>query len=189
MYRNPEYRKFVDWDLKFLGLADHISTWSHDPSTKTGSVIVNSDKHIISVGYNGFPRGMDGWDNLYDIREEKLKYICHADRNALDNAYSSVKGCTQYITHPPCNECQKSIIQKGIARVVFWKPSKEFVERWGDGVYSSVFSKLSIMIKIKSYDRENPTGSDILYNDKYSDNFISGFYDGRIINKDESKGE
>lgn len=188
MYRNPEYRKFVDWDLKFLRLADHISTWSHDPSTKTGSVIVNSEKHILSVGYNGFPRGMDGWDNLYDIREEKLKYICHADRNALDNAYSSVKGCTQYITHPPCNECQKSIIQKGITRVVFWKPSKEFVERWGD-VYSSVFSKLSIMIKIKAYDKENPTESDILYNAKYSDNFISGFYDNRIINKEESKGE
>jgi dCMP deaminase len=122
----------MKWDLRFLQLADHISTWSRDPSTKTGSVIVNDKRHIISVGYNGFPVGIEDKEEWYNDRETKLKYICHADRNALDNAYSSVEGCDMYITHSPCMECQKSIIQKRIKRVIFWTPTEEWRKKWGE---------------------------------------------------------
>jgi dCMP deaminase len=126
-------RKYRKWDIRFLKLADHVAQWSKDPSTKTGAVIVDEQKRVISVGYNGFPRGIDDHKDNYADRETKLKLICHADRNALDNAPCDVRGMTLYITHPPCVECQKSIIQKGINTVVWWEPEPEFKSRWGDG--------------------------------------------------------
>lgn len=122
------------WDRRFLELASHISSWSRDPSTKTGCVIVDGLKRVIAIGYNGFPRMFPDNEDLYVDRETKYKYICHADRNALDNAPCSVEKMVMYITHPPCLECQKSIIQKGIQKVVFWQPDQEFLTRWYKGV-------------------------------------------------------
>lgn len=118
------------WDRWFLELAKYISTASKDPSTKTGCVIVDDKRRVVSIGYNGFPRGIKDQTDNYDNREIKYKLICHADRNALDNAPCPVEGMTMYITHPPCNECQKSIIQKGIKRVVWYAVPQEFRDRW-----------------------------------------------------------
>lgn len=117
------------WDRKFLGLMDHVAQWSKDPSSKVGCVITDDLKRVISLGYNGFPRGVGDDPRAYADREKKYKLICHAERNALDNAPCSVRGMTMYTT-VPCNECQKSIIQSGIARVVFYKPDPELVKRW-----------------------------------------------------------
>jgi dCMP deaminase len=106
------------WDQRFLDLAAHISSWSKDPSTKVGAVIVNDKNHIISLGYNGLPRGVDDCEARYNHRDVKYKFVCHAERNAIDNAHTDVTGCTIYVTLMPCNECAKSIIQRGIKRVV-----------------------------------------------------------------------
>lgn len=115
----------TDWDKRFLELADHIAQWSKDPRTKVGSVIVDQKKRVISVGYNGFPRGVN--DNLarYNDRPTKRLFVAHAERNALDNAPLMVDGCTLYVTLLPCNECAKSIIQKGITRVVTYNSNRE----------------------------------------------------------------
>lgn len=110
------------WDKRFLELATHISLWSKDPSTKVGSVIVNGKKHVVALGYNGFPRGVSDNESRYDDRSTKYKLVCHAERNALDNAHMDVSGCTLYATLMPCNECTKSIIQRGITRVVCYEP-------------------------------------------------------------------
>lgn len=114
-----------EWIERFIELAEHISTWSKDPSTKVGSVIVNDKKHIVSVGYNGFPRGVSDTQSRYDDRPTKYKYVCHAERNALDNAHMDVSGCTLFATLMPCNECAKSIIQRGIKQVVTYEPLDE----------------------------------------------------------------
>jgi dCMP deaminase len=106
------------WDRRFLDLALHVSTWSKDPSTKVGAVIVNEDNQVISLGYNGFPRGVADLQHRYDDRPTKYLFVAHAERNALDNAFTSTKGATLYTSLCPCNECAKSIIQKGIKRVV-----------------------------------------------------------------------
>ena len=64
-----------DWDTRFLDLAEHISKWSKDPSTKVGAVIVDSYRRIVSTGYNGFPQGvMDSYDRLTD-RDTKYEII------------------------------------------------------------------------------------------------------------------
>lgn len=106
------------WDVRFLDLAKKISEWSHDPSTKVGAVIANEDNKILSHGYNGFPRGVDDSKKRYEDRPLKLKLVCHAERNALDNAHYDVSGAILYSTLFTCNECAKSIIQRGIKKVV-----------------------------------------------------------------------
>jgi len=109
--------QLTKWDKRFLALAKHVAEWSKDPSTKVGSVIVRPDKRVVSLGYNGFPTGVEDDDRLND-RETKLMMISHAERNALDNCDVPVRGYTLYTTLYPCSDCTKSIIQKGITRLV-----------------------------------------------------------------------
>jgi dCMP deaminase len=106
------------WDERFLGLAQHVSTWSKDPRTKVGAVLVNETNQVLSVGYNGFPRGVFDLEARYEDRPTKLMFVAHAERNALDNCFTDTRGSTLYVTLPPCNECVKSIIQKGVKRIV-----------------------------------------------------------------------
>lgn len=110
------------WSYRFLELSDTVASWSKDPSTKVGSVIVDSKRRVVSLGYNGFPRGVEDTPDRYNDRDTKLLLVCHAERNALDNAPTSVEGATLYATLFPCNECCKSIIQRGIKRVVSFVP-------------------------------------------------------------------
>ena len=92
---------------------------SKDPSTKIGALLVRGD-NIVSLGYNGFPRGIrDSIDRLSN-RDEKYFYIVHAEHNAILNAARngiSTKGATLYTSGMPCNECAKAIIQAGIETV------------------------------------------------------------------------
>lgn len=120
----------TDWNKRFLDLCEHVATWSKDPSTKLGSVIVDDKKRIVSVGYNGFPRGVDDRHERYDDRPTKYLFVAHAERNALDNAPMMVDNCTMYVTLEPCVECAKSIIQKGITRVVTYRPKREDTFNW-----------------------------------------------------------
>jgi len=120
------------WDQRFLKLAEHISGWSKDPSTKVGCVVVGEDREIRSTGFNGFPRGIaDDMERLSD-REQKYPLICHAEENAIMHAARiglSLKGCTAYVTWPPCTRCARSLIQAGVIEVVYPQES-EVPERW-----------------------------------------------------------
>lgn len=122
-----------NWDVRFLDLAKFISSWSKDPSTKVGAVIVDNNKRIVSVGYNGFPKGIDDDHRLHD-REAKYLMIVHGEMNAILFANRSLKDCTLY-TYPfmPCPRCTSMIIQTGITKVIAPKNKnsrweKEFVE-------------------------------------------------------------
>jgi dCMP deaminase len=119
MYNDSKDNK---WHRRFFQLAGHVADWSKDPSTQVGACLVNDDKQVISLGFNGFPRGVeDTIERLID-KETKYKFVSHAERNALDNAFVDTKGSTLYSTLFPCNECAKGIIQKGIKTVVTSKP-------------------------------------------------------------------
>jgi len=135
------------WDQRFLDLAAHISSWSKDPSTKVGAVIVNDKNHIISLGYNGLPRGVDDCEARYNHRDVKYKFVCHAERNAIDNAHTDVTGCTIYVTLMPCNECAKSIIQRGIKRVVC-KASDEIKPYLNWDVTKVMFEEAGIQLDV-----------------------------------------
>jgi dCMP deaminase len=120
------------WDHRFLQLARLISTFSKDPSTQIGAAIVSPDRTLTSVGFNGFPQGMEDKQEWYDNREIKYSRVVHGEINALIFANGSVRGHTLY-TFPfaPCDRCCVQMLQAGIARFVFPKASDEAMERWG----------------------------------------------------------
>ena len=120
----------IKWDIRFLELAEYVAQWSKDPSTKVGSVIIDHLHRVVSLGYNGFPRGVQDRPDRYNVRETKYLFVCHAERNALDNAPMPVEGCTLYVPLLPCNECAKSIIQRGIRRVVTRTPKRDDTFHW-----------------------------------------------------------
>jgi dCMP deaminase len=122
----------LEWDQRFLDLAKQISTWSKDPSKKVGAVAVGKNKEILAQGYNGFPRGInDSFTRLHD-REEKYKYVVHAEMNVIYNACHngvSLDGSTIYVYGlPVCHECAKGIIQTGIHKVVM--SADDVSEKW-----------------------------------------------------------
>ena len=112
------------WNYRFLELAELIATWSKDPSTKTGAVVVGPDKEIRATGYNGLVRGIN--DNVPERMERPTKYdfFEHAERNAIYNACltgTSLRDCTIYCTLTPCTDCARAIIQAGIKTVVTYE--------------------------------------------------------------------
>ena len=127
-----EYRLMTKWDSRFLRLATHISEWSKDPSTQVGCVVVGPDREIRSTGFNGLPRGIEDNDERLNDREVKYPLICHAEENAIMHAARigmSLKGCTAYVTWPPCTRCARSLIQAGISSVVYPEDTT-IPERW-----------------------------------------------------------
>lgn len=119
------------WDSRFVALAAHIASWSKDPSTKVGAVIVRPDNTVASMGFNGLPRGVRDTQTRLDDRETKLNLTVHAEVNAMAFAAESLIGCTLYV-YPlsPCIRCATSIIQHGIIKVVAPRPEPD--SRWYD---------------------------------------------------------
>lgn len=124
------------WDARFLEMASLVASWSKDPSTKVGAVIVDSRQRVVSQGFNGFPRGVQ--DRVDVSRETKLARTIHAEANALLYAQRDLSGCSLYVTRPPCSNCAALIIQSGIARVVYEAPDPEFMLRWKASIDESL---------------------------------------------------
>lgn len=124
------------WYKRYLRLAAEVATWSKDPNTQVGAVVVGSKGQILSQGYNGFPRGISDSNKRLTDRDVKLSLIVHAEMNAIFNAtYSGVSldGSTIFIHGlPACSECAKGIIQVGIKRVVVSKQCIEARPHWND---------------------------------------------------------
>lgn len=121
------------WDYRFLKLAKEVASWSKDPSTKVGAVLVRPDLTIASLGYNGFPRGFNDYEALYNDRKEKYAYVVHAEANAIVAAREPLHGFCLY-TYPfqPCVECMKLVVQSGIQRIVSIHAEDEVRSRWAD---------------------------------------------------------
>ncbi len=122
------------WDQRFLDIARHIATWSKDRSTGVGCVIVGPDKTVLSIGYNGFPRGVnDDVDSRHE-RPAKYKWTEHAERNAIANAArtgTSLLDSTAYVPWFPCADCGRLLIQAGVKRLVCEAPDFDD-PKWGD---------------------------------------------------------
>jgi dCMP deaminase len=107
------------WDTRYLELAKFAAQWSKDPSTKTGAVIVSSKGSVVSLGYNGFAKGVADTNERLNDRETKYKMVVHCERNAIIFAERDLAGCTLY-TWPfmSCGPCAGMVIQAGIMRCV-----------------------------------------------------------------------
>ena len=126
--------KIYKWDKRYLALAEHISTWSKDPSRKIGAVAVGEKGQVLAQGYNGLPRGIDDQESMYENKVVKYQHVVHAEMNCIYNATyngTSLDGATMYIHGlPVCSECAKGIIQVGIKRVVTTEIDDSMPERW-----------------------------------------------------------
>ena len=116
--------RILSWDEYFMGVAKLSSLRSKDPSTQVGCCIVNENKKIVAVGYNGMPLGCNDNDFPWSVKEGSLEntkyaYVVHAELNAILNSTQQLKGCTIYVSLFPCNECSKAIIQSGIKEIVY----------------------------------------------------------------------
>lgn len=119
----------MKWHNRFVAMAQLVATWSKDPSTQVGAVIVDNDKRIVSTGYNGAPRGVN--DDSCD-RDTRLLRTLHAEENAILFARRDLTGYYLYCTHPPCAHCAAVIVQAGI-KAVYYPPvdvDAAFAERW-----------------------------------------------------------
>jgi dCMP deaminase len=129
---NTSVNRFLcHWDRRFLRIAEEVASWSHDPGTKVGCVLV-SDKRMLSVGFNGFPHTLSDSLELYQDREYKLAVTVHAEANAILNAAKNgakTESCAAYVTFPPCSQCAAALIQAGVAKVVCPDPASA-PERW-----------------------------------------------------------
>lgn len=130
----------MTWDDKYMAMAEQVSEWSKDPSSKIGAVAVSDKGQVLSTGYNGFPRGIEDSEERLNDRDIKYKYIVHAEANAVYNAtYNGVSldGSTMYVSGLPCcSKCALAIIQVGIKKVITngdlnnprWKDDCKFAE-------------------------------------------------------------
>ena len=127
------------WHLRFLRLAREVASWSKDPSTQVGCVIVDQSRRVVSLGFNGLPAGMaDTAARLLD-RDLKLALTIHAEENALLFAGRSVHGCTAFVTRHPCAHCAAKLIQSGIGAVVYLT-NPDFDRRWADNLAISALA-------------------------------------------------
>lgn len=116
-------KNYISWDEYFMGVAMLSSMRSKDPNTQVGACIVNQNKRIVGIGYNGLPFGCSDdsfpWNRDGDFLDTKYPYVVHAEPNAILNATNDLNGATLYVSLFPCNECMKLIIQSGIKEIVY----------------------------------------------------------------------
>ena len=120
---NKNVSKHISWDEYFMGVSILSALRSKDPNTKVGACIVNKNKRIVGIGYNGFPVGCSDlefpWDREGSFLHTKYPYVVHAEANAILNSTTSLEGATIYVSLFPCHECSKLIIQSGIKEIVY----------------------------------------------------------------------
>lgn len=125
------------WGDRYISLAKEISTWSKDPSTKVGAVVIGNNGEVLSQGYNGFPRSIKDTPQRLKDREKKYNLVVHAEMNAIYNASLngvSLKGSTLYVYGLPiCNECAKGVIQVGIDKVIATRPA-DYNKEWDESI-------------------------------------------------------
>jgi dCMP deaminase len=110
-------------DDRYMGLAFFHASFSKDPNTQVGAVIVNEKNEIVGTGYNGPPRRIDdnkiNWERPY-----KYRFIKHAEANAIDHALIPTENTTLYVTGIPCQKCMLEIADAGISKVIYFDMSK-----------------------------------------------------------------
>lgn len=114
------------WARRWIAMADLVASWSSDPSTKCGAVIVDDDnKVVLATGYNDLPRGVEDTEDKWVRPPEgdKYEWVEHGERNAIYNAARAgvnTEGATMYLNYAVecCTNCARAIIQSGIRRVV-----------------------------------------------------------------------
>lgn len=124
---------------KYLAVAHAVGQLSKDTSTKVGALIVGKGGEFVASGWNGAPRGCraDEPGDDRSTRPEKYFWFSHAEANAITNAArvgTPLAGSSIVVTHFPCMDCARAIVQAGIVKVLAPEPEYEFAMRWRDHI-------------------------------------------------------
>ncbi len=126
---------------KYLEIARATANLSKDQSTKVGAIVLGPSGEVRSLGYNGAPRGCRAdEDERGTTRPEKYFWFSHAELNAITNAArvgTPLDGSDIIVTHPPCMDCARAIVQAGIKTVWCQRPESEFIQRWEEHIERS----------------------------------------------------
>lgn len=139
------------WDQRFVTMAALVASFSKDPSTKCGAVIVRPDHSVAAIGYNGFPRDVPDVSTQLLDRSQKYPRTIHAEMNAILSTHESLKDCTIY-TYPmlPCDRCASHIVQAGIKKIVTVVAPHDLENRWGANmkIAQEIFSSAGAEVRI-----------------------------------------
>lgn len=150
---SDSYIDIEKWDRRYLGLAYYVSNWSKDPSTKVGAVITR-DNRVVSLGFNGFPEGVNDGIDRYENRDLKYKMIVHAEPNAIISAKQDLTNCWIYLwPFLSCSSCTGLIIQSGIKRVI--APENDN-PRWAESfeISKTMFREANVEVKFYKFNFE-----------------------------------
>ena len=112
-------QKQREWDEYFMKIAETVAVKSKDPSSKMGCVIVDKNKRVVSLGYNGMLQGADESKMTLSERPMKYYFAIHSEMNAVLFAHQDLTGCTIYNRVATCENCLKYCLQAGIKRFVY----------------------------------------------------------------------
>ncbi len=153
-------KDYISWDEYFMAVAKLAGLRSKDPNSQVGCCIVSPDNKILSIGYNGFPRGCSDeefpWDrDDDDPLKTKYIYVVHSELNAILNYRGgSLEGAKLYVSLFPCNECAKAIIQAGIKKIIYDSDKYE-------GTPAVIASKMMLQAAGVAFQKYEPTARTI----------------------------
>ena len=138
----------ITWHNRFMDIAKQVATWSKDPSTKVGAIIVDDKNRIVSTGYNGALPYIDD-EFALESKENKYLFTVHAEQNAVMSAIKGkldLSNCRIYVTNSCCKECAKMIAHSGIISTVITLKDEDgtFRERWNSGQADELFKQCDI---------------------------------------------
>jgi dCMP deaminase len=158
--------RVVDWDELFMTMTFLVAAKSKDAFTHVGAVIVDENNIVRSLGYNGFPRGLEDDNEERQKHPEKYFWMVHSEQNAIYNAKTDLTGCRMYTNGIPCADCAKAIIQSGIKEVIVHKQWSETNNKWEESCKRTVEMFDEVGVRLRFYD------GDILR--------IQGWKDGKV---------
>ena len=120
----------ITWDELYISMAYLFAMKSKDRSTRVGAVIVDPFNRIKTLGFNGFPTGIDDYVEERHERPDKYLFTEHAERNAIYNSSEDLTGSKLYGNWFPCADCARALIQKRISEVII---HKEFQDHGSTG--------------------------------------------------------
>lgn len=144
------------WMPRFVRIAEEVASWSKDPSTKVGCVLVDEQCRVVGTGYNGFPRGIQDDPLWLEQRDVKLTITIHAEENAMFNAVAEVGGTYAFVTHAPCAACVSRMVQNGVVGAAYPVPEGEFAERWAESYALSRSVAYRAGLKLYPYTKKPP---------------------------------
>ena len=114
-----------NWDTYFMNIARVVAERSTCDRAFVGAIIV-LDKRILTTGFNGSPAGLAHCDEEgHLLVDGHCVRTIHAETNAIIQAALhgvSTRGATCYVTHFPCINCAKTLINAGVVRIVYAEP-------------------------------------------------------------------